>query len=163
MGQKMVRFAQLGAARSRQDEPMEVGEVGSKRPSSGCNGVHVLSLYPLIWRSLSRAKAAPHLHEQGRVGDNVYEVFQVQPRSRMQQDILIKNDPGAQITFIDPGLFKFGLKEGFIRNQRDFETEEMLGIGGSTYINRQSLRRRTRRQHHNYTRSLAVWCGYRSV
>jgi hypothetical protein len=24
-----------------QDEPMEVGEVGSKRPSSGCNGVHV--------------------------------------------------------------------------------------------------------------------------
>jgi hypothetical protein len=54
MGQKMVRFAQLGAARSRQDESMEVGEVGSKRPSSssGCNGVHVLSLYPLTWRSL---------------------------------------------------------------------------------------------------------------
>jgi hypothetical protein len=41
MGQKMVRFAQLGAARSHQDESMEVGEVGSKRPSSGCNGVHV--------------------------------------------------------------------------------------------------------------------------
>jgi hypothetical protein len=41
MGQKMVRFAQLGAARSRQDESIEVGEVGSKRPSSGCNnGVH---------------------------------------------------------------------------------------------------------------------------
>jgi hypothetical protein len=40
MGQKMVRFAQLGAARSRQDESIEVGEVGSERPSSGCNGVH---------------------------------------------------------------------------------------------------------------------------
>jgi hypothetical protein len=52
MGQKMVRFAQLDAARSRQDESKEVHEVGSKRPSSGCNGVHVLSLYPLIWRSL---------------------------------------------------------------------------------------------------------------
>jgi hypothetical protein len=52
MGKKMVGFAQLGAARSRQDESMEVGEVGSKRPSSGCNGVHVLSLYPLTWRSL---------------------------------------------------------------------------------------------------------------
>jgi hypothetical protein len=37
MGQQMVRFAQLGAARSRQDESIEVGEVGSKRPSSGCN------------------------------------------------------------------------------------------------------------------------------
>jgi hypothetical protein len=38
MGQKMVRFAQLGAARSRQDESIEVGEVGSKRPSLGGNG-----------------------------------------------------------------------------------------------------------------------------
>jgi hypothetical protein len=54
MGQKMVRFAQLGAARSRQDESIEVHEVGSKRPSSGGNGGHVLSLYPLIWRSLTR-------------------------------------------------------------------------------------------------------------
>ena len=53
MGQKMVRFAQLGAARSRQDESIEVGEVGSKRPSSGGNGGHVLSLYPLTWRSLT--------------------------------------------------------------------------------------------------------------
>ena len=52
MGQKMVRFAQLGAARSRQDKSIEVGEVGSKRPSSGGNGGHVLSLYPLTWRSL---------------------------------------------------------------------------------------------------------------
>jgi hypothetical protein len=56
MGQKMVRFAQLGAARSRQDESIEVHEVGSKRPSSGCNGGHVLSLYPLIWRSLGTAR-----------------------------------------------------------------------------------------------------------
>jgi hypothetical protein len=40
MGQKMVRFAQLGAARSRQDESIEVGEVGSKRPSLGGNGGH---------------------------------------------------------------------------------------------------------------------------
>ena len=54
MGQKMVRFAQLGAARSRQDKSIEVGEVGSKRPSSGGNGGHVLSLYPLTWRSLKK-------------------------------------------------------------------------------------------------------------
>jgi hypothetical protein len=58
MGQKMVRFAQLGAARSRQDESIEVGEVGSKRPSSGGNGGHVVSLYPLTWRSLSLSKAS---------------------------------------------------------------------------------------------------------
>ena len=54
MGQKMVCFAALCGTRSRQDESKEVHEVGSKRPSSGCNGVHVLSLYPLIWRSLGR-------------------------------------------------------------------------------------------------------------
>jgi hypothetical protein len=32
--------AQLGAARSRQDESKEVGEVGSTRTSSGGNGGH---------------------------------------------------------------------------------------------------------------------------
>jgi hypothetical protein len=54
MGQKLVCFGPLWHARSRQDESRELHEVGSKRPSSGCNGVHVLSLYPLIWRLLSR-------------------------------------------------------------------------------------------------------------
>jgi len=82
-----------------------------------------------------RGRAAPPLHAQGRVGENVYEVYQVQPRSTMQRDVLVKNDPGAQITFVAPDLFEFGLKEGFIKNQRGFETEEMLGIGGSTFIN----------------------------
>jgi hypothetical protein len=53
MGQQLVCFGQLRPTRSRQDESKEVHEVGSKRPSSGCNGVHVPSLYPLIWRSLA--------------------------------------------------------------------------------------------------------------
>jgi site-specific DNA-cytosine methylase len=53
----------------------------------------------------------------------------------MQRDVLIKNDSGAQITFVAPDLYEFGIKEGFIKNQRKFETEEMLGIGGSTFIN----------------------------
>jgi hypothetical protein len=52
IGKKMVRFGALRGTRSRQDESIEVGEVGSKRPSSGGNGVHVVSLYPLTWRSL---------------------------------------------------------------------------------------------------------------
>ena len=69
------------------------------------------------------------------MGDNVYEVYQVQPRSTMQRDVLIKNDSGAQITFVAPDLYEFGIKEGFIKNQRKFETEKMLGIGGSTFIN----------------------------
>jgi hypothetical protein len=51
MGQKMVCFGQLRPTRSRQDESIEVGEVGSKRPSSGCNGVHVTWWGPLIARS----------------------------------------------------------------------------------------------------------------
>jgi hypothetical protein len=45
---------QLGPARSRQDESIEVGEVGSKRPSLGGNGGHVTWWGPLIVRS-SRA------------------------------------------------------------------------------------------------------------
>jgi hypothetical protein len=39
MGQKSVRFGGLRGTRSRQDESKEVHEVGSKRPSLGCNGV----------------------------------------------------------------------------------------------------------------------------
>jgi hypothetical protein len=52
MGRKLVCFEALGGTRSRHDASKEVHEVGSKRPSLGCNGVHVLSLHPLIWRSL---------------------------------------------------------------------------------------------------------------
>ena len=53
MGQKMVRFGELRGTRSRQDASKEVHEAGRIRPSSGSNGGHVLSLYPLIWRSLA--------------------------------------------------------------------------------------------------------------
>ena len=57
MGRKLVCFAALSGTRSRQDASKEVHEVGSKRPSSGGNGGHVLSLYPLIWRSLGTPAA----------------------------------------------------------------------------------------------------------
>ena len=52
MGQKLVCFGGPRGTRSRQDESKEVHEAGRIRPSSGGNGGHVLSLYPLIWRSL---------------------------------------------------------------------------------------------------------------
>jgi hypothetical protein len=53
MGQKMVRFAELCGTRSCQaGASIEVHEAGRIRPFSGGNGGHVLSLYPLIWRSL---------------------------------------------------------------------------------------------------------------
>jgi hypothetical protein len=56
MGQKMVCFGQLRPTRSRQDESIEVsiGEVGSKRPSLGCNGVHVVRCSGLIFWLLHR-------------------------------------------------------------------------------------------------------------
>ena len=49
MGQKMVCFEALRGTRSHQDESIEVGEVGSKRPSLGCNGVHVVWCSGLIF------------------------------------------------------------------------------------------------------------------
>ena len=52
MGQKLPLCAQLGATRSRQDESKEVSEVGSKRTSSGCNGVHHVWWGGLIFRLL---------------------------------------------------------------------------------------------------------------
>jgi hypothetical protein len=59
MGQKLVCFAGLSGTRSRQDASIEVHEAGRIRPSSGGNGGHVLSLYPLIWRSLLVREWAP--------------------------------------------------------------------------------------------------------
>jgi hypothetical protein len=58
MGQKMVCFGSLRLTISRQDETIEVHEVGSERPSSGGNGGHVLSLYPLTWRSLGGCRGS---------------------------------------------------------------------------------------------------------
>ena len=49
MGQKMVCFEALRGTRSRQDESIELDEVGSKRPSLGCNGVHVVRCSGLIF------------------------------------------------------------------------------------------------------------------
>jgi hypothetical protein len=54
MGQKMVCFEALRGTRSHQDESIEVGEVGSKRPSLGCNGVHVVRCSGLIFWLLVR-------------------------------------------------------------------------------------------------------------
>jgi hypothetical protein len=55
MGQKIDCLGLRGTTRSRQDEPNEVHEAGRIWTPSGCNGVHVLSLCPLIWRSLCTA------------------------------------------------------------------------------------------------------------
>jgi hypothetical protein len=57
MGQILPRCAQLGAARSHQDEPTEVHEVGSKRPSSRGTEGHVVWWIGLIFRLLPRGPA----------------------------------------------------------------------------------------------------------
>jgi hypothetical protein len=51
MGRKIVCFGSLRLTRSRQDESIEVGEVGSKRPSLGGTWGHVTWWGPLIVRS----------------------------------------------------------------------------------------------------------------
>jgi hypothetical protein len=54
MGQKLVRFGTRRDTRSRQDESIEVSEVGSKRPSLGGTGGHVVRWIGLIFRLLQR-------------------------------------------------------------------------------------------------------------
>jgi hypothetical protein len=46
----------MGAVKSRQGESKEVHEVGSKRPSLGCNGVHVVWWIGLIFRLMYMAE-----------------------------------------------------------------------------------------------------------
>jgi hypothetical protein len=66
MGQKMVCFGQSRPTRSRQDELIEVGEVGSKRPSLGCNGVHVVRCSGLIFWLLLACRTSVHTASYGR-------------------------------------------------------------------------------------------------
>jgi hypothetical protein len=75
MGQNLPLCAQLGATRSRQDESNEVHEAGRIRRPSGGKGGHVLSLHPLIWRSLSLSKngrARRHTNGWARNASIVY-------------------------------------------------------------------------------------------
>jgi hypothetical protein len=58
MGQKMACLGLRGTARSHQDESKEVGELGSKRTSSGGNGGHHVWWGGLIFRLLTRFCAA---------------------------------------------------------------------------------------------------------
>ena len=56
MGQKMVCFGQLRPTRSRQDESIEVGEVGSKRPSLGGTGARQLKTQDFLGKTFFSAK-----------------------------------------------------------------------------------------------------------
>jgi hypothetical protein len=80
-------------------------------------------------------KRAKRLEEVKRVGSNLYEVMQIQPRSALQQDILVKQDTGAQSTLIAPDLFDYAVKQGVITNVHEYEREEVTGIGGGVLIN----------------------------
>jgi hypothetical protein len=79
MGQKMACLGLRGTTRSRQDEPKEVGEVGSKRTSSGCNGVHHVWWGGLIFRLLTRP--VPAVRDSG-AGDR----SRVAPRSKQPDE-----------------------------------------------------------------------------
>jgi hypothetical protein len=65
---------------------------------------------------------APPIDELGRIEKNVYEVVQVQPARSMQRDVLVKNDGGSQLTFVDPVLFAYGVRSGFVTNVKEVQT-----------------------------------------
>ena len=52
-----------------------------------------------------------------RINTSVYEMFEMRPRhSRVTKDIVIKNDPGAEITLVAPRLYDWALSQGLLRN-----------------------------------------------
>ena len=79
-------------------------------------------------------KRARRLEEVKRVGKSVLEVMQIQPRAALQQDILVKQDTGAQLSLCAPDLFDYAVEQGVITNVREFEREEVTGIGGGVLI-----------------------------
>jgi hypothetical protein len=98
MGSKMARFAALSGTRSRQDESIEVGGVGSKRPSLGCNGVHVVWCSGLIfWFLPPLRRLLPARNSQRQRAAGFVEVLHPLPVSP-----LLSKKPRPLIQGIEP-------------------------------------------------------------
>ena len=75
--------------------------------------------------------------ENGRIGENVYEAFQVQAYAKMRETVLFKTDTGANVTLVDRILYDHGLRHGYIRRDRLLRRPlAVKGIAGRTACRR---------------------------
>ena len=56
------------------------------------------------------------IFEHVRINRSVYEMFEMRASGRCSKEIVIKNDPGAEITLVAPRLYDWALKNGLLRN-----------------------------------------------
>jgi hypothetical protein len=74
---------------------------------------------------------------EGRVGENVYEVFQVQAHVQLKETVLFKIDTGANVTLWDRILYDHDVRIGYIRRDRKLRRPlAVKGIGGRTACRR---------------------------
>jgi hypothetical protein len=60
---------------------------------------------------------------EGRVRENVYEVFQVQAHVQMKEAVLFKIDTGANVALCGRILYDHGVRMGYIRRDRKLRTD----------------------------------------
>ena len=73
----------------------------------------------------------------GQLGDQIFEVFQVQAYPKMREAVLFKIDSGANITFADCVLYHHGVKMGYIVEDRALSVPlPVRGIGGRVAVTR---------------------------
>ena len=71
------------------------------------------------------------------MGDQIFEVFQVQAHPKMREAVLFKIDSGANITFADRVLYYHGVKMGYILDDRALTVPlPVQGIAGRTAVTR---------------------------
>ena len=89
------------------------------------------------WKRRQRETAVEEAEGEGRVGENVYEVFQVQAHVQMRETVLFKIDTGANVTLCDRILYDHGVRMGYIRRDRKLRRPlAVKGIGGRTACRR---------------------------
>jgi len=69
-----------------------------------------------------RTQATAGQQSAARIGNNVYELLEVAPMRGYRCPVLMKQDPGANVTLVDPSLYHHGIRHGYISNDRALAT-----------------------------------------
>jgi len=84
-----------------------------------------------------RTQATAGQQSVARIGNNVYELLEVAPMRGYRCPVLMKQDPGANVTLVDPSLYHHGIRHGYISNDRALATPmRVKGVAGSQLVHR---------------------------
>ena len=82
-------------------------------------------------------KVLGSLYQHLRVVRSIHEVFEIRPSGEVSRQIVIKNDPGAEMTLISPILYDWAKEKGLLCDEIIAEATKVsfTAGAGAAYIN----------------------------